>query len=132
VKFDRPRNGRGGGAAAAAAAAADDDDEDEDHGISSGYRKCCARNCPGVDFLLEDRTGSGPTRRSGLRRGERNMPQVELTTDEQSLLAQVLGNYLAGLEVEIAHTDDASFKRMLKAKRDALQNLAAKFGPSGG
>jgi hypothetical protein len=55
------------------------------------------------------------------------MSAIDITAEERELLGQVLKNYLAALDVEIVHTDNAEFKRMLKQRRDALYKLAARL-----
>jgi hypothetical protein len=52
-----------------------------------------------------------------------NMTRIELTTDEQLLLAQVLERRIRDLEVEILHTDHAGFKGQLKERLGILRRL---------
>ncbi len=49
--------------------------------------------------------------------------QLELTGDDASVLADLLRNAISDLSPEIADTDNAEYRRGLKAKRDQLQRL---------
>lgn len=55
------------------------------------------------------------------------MFHVELTNEENEVLGQVLERALAGLEVEILHTDHSEFKEHLRERREVLQALQLKF-----
>jgi hypothetical protein len=55
------------------------------------------------------------------------MKNIELTKDEEEILAQVLQNSLATLELEVLHTDHKEFKEFLKHRRRVLQGLAARL-----
>jgi hypothetical protein len=55
------------------------------------------------------------------------MIQVELTIEEAQSLKETLKSRLAELEVEIAHTDHAEFKTMLKQRREALKKVMEKL-----
>jgi hypothetical protein len=54
------------------------------------------------------------------------MKRIELTTDEQLLLAQVLERRALELELEILHTDRAEFKARLKGNLAELRRLQAR------
>jgi hypothetical protein len=58
-----------------------------------------------------------------LAKGEDDMTQIELTTDEQLLLAQVLERRIRDMEVEILHTDHADFKAQLKTRIGMLRRV---------
>ncbi len=51
------------------------------------------------------------------------MMRIELTTEEQMLLAQVLERRIRDLEIEILHTDYAEFKARLKERLMLLRHL---------
>lgn len=51
------------------------------------------------------------------------MNRMELTSEEQELLGQVLQSYLATLELEITHADHLDFKAMLKRRRDLITRM---------
>jgi len=55
------------------------------------------------------------------------MMHIELTGEEQLLLAQVLERRVRDLEIEILHTDKAEFKAMLKARLAELRNLLGRL-----
>jgi hypothetical protein len=55
------------------------------------------------------------------------MAQLQLSVAEGELLAQVLKNYLATLEIEICHTDNADFRRLLKQRRELLTRIAERL-----
>ncbi len=50
----------------------------------------------------------------------------EFTTEELSLLEDVLREFLTDLRIEIANTDDYTFRQGLKRKSEMLQTLLAK------
>ena len=54
------------------------------------------------------------------------MIRIELSGEEQEVLAQMLQSALATLEVEIRHTDRLEFRDQLKHRREILRNLLAK------
>jgi hypothetical protein len=56
---------------------------------------------------------------------------VELSLDEQDaqLLRDVLQTVISDLSPEIADTDNPSYRRELRSRRDALRALLAKLGP---
>jgi hypothetical protein len=54
------------------------------------------------------------------------MKRIELTIDEQLLLAQVLERRVLDLEIEILHTDSAEFKARLKESLAELRQLQAR------
>ncbi|MEX2469110.1 MAG: hypothetical protein WD396_05075 [Pseudohongiellaceae bacterium] len=49
---------------------------------------------------------------------------LELTDEQQELLADLLKGVLGDLSYEIADTDNSTFKDKLKKRRDALKALA--------
>jgi hypothetical protein len=53
--------------------------------------------------------------------------QVEITAEEQSLLAQVLERRILDLEIEILHTDRAEYKLALKGHLTELRQLLGRF-----
>jgi hypothetical protein len=56
------------------------------------------------------------------------MEVLELNETERELLAQVLKNRLAALEVEITHTDHSEFRTLLKERRNLLNGIAERLG----
>ena len=52
--------------------------------------------------------------------------RIELPTEEQLLLAQVLERRIRDLEIEILHTDFAEFKARLKERLALLRRLQAR------
>jgi RIO-like serine/threonine protein kinase len=55
------------------------------------------------------------------------MIEIKLSDEDQEILAQVLRNALAILELEIHHTDHAEFKILLKHRRSVLSQLLARL-----
>ena len=55
------------------------------------------------------------------------MMHIELTGEEQLLLAQVLERRIRYLEIEVLHTDKAEFKAMLKVRLAELRNLLGRL-----
>ena len=55
------------------------------------------------------------------------MNRIELTDEERQLLAQVIERRERDLEVEILHTDNAEFRKMLKQRLSLLHTLMAKL-----
>ena len=49
---------------------------------------------------------------------------VELTDEQQELLAELLKGVLGDLSYEIADTDNSTFKDQLKKRREALKDIA--------
>jgi len=60
------------------------------------------------------------------------MLHVDVSHEEQEVLSRVLQRALAGLEVEIQHTDHKDFRDLLKRRRDILRALVAKVPPPTG
>lgn len=54
--------------------------------------------------------------------------QIELTSEEQVLLSQVLERRIRDLEIEIHHTDKADFKALLRERLALLRNLLGRLG----
>lgn len=52
---------------------------------------------------------------------------LQLNTEEQRLLREVLDRYLNDLEMEILHTDHGEFKAMLKSRQTTLRQVAARL-----
>jgi hypothetical protein len=48
------------------------------------------------------------------------MIALDLTQDERTVLVEVLESYLSDLRMEIAHTDSADFREMLKSKKGVI------------
>ncbi len=55
------------------------------------------------------------------------MQQIELSTEEQEILSQVLQHALAALQLEILHTDHLEFKAHLKHRREVIERLHARL-----
>ena len=55
------------------------------------------------------------------------MMHIEITAEEQLLLAQVLERHVRDLEIEILHTDKAEYKAMLKDRLVQLRGLVGRF-----
>ena len=51
------------------------------------------------------------------------MNRLDMTTEEAQLMQGMLRNYLATLDMEIAHTDHRDFKRMLLERRGKVASL---------
>jgi hypothetical protein len=48
---------------------------------------------------------------------------LELSGEEAELVVRILRGYLGTLEAEINHTDHAEFRRLLKARREAVVRI---------
>jgi len=59
------------------------------------------------------------------------MLHVEVSHEEQEMLHRVLQRALAGLEIEIQHTDHKEFKDLLKRRREILRALVVKVPAAG-
>lgn len=57
-----------------------------------------------------------------------NAMQLELTEEEAEILREVLGTHLGDLSAEIANTDNPSFRRMLRNRRDRLARVHDALG----
>lgn len=61
------------------------------------------------------------------------MLELNLDEEEASILAEVLGNDLSDLRMEIAHTDSWDFREMLKRRKavlmKAVESLAEQASP---
>jgi hypothetical protein len=55
------------------------------------------------------------------------MTELALTPEEAEVLRQVLGRCVSDLELEIAHTDHADFRAMLRQRRAVLTGLHARL-----
>jgi len=55
------------------------------------------------------------------------MLRIELNTDEQMLLQQVLERRIRDLEIEILHTDHAEFRNLLKEHLALLRRLVSRL-----
>ena len=51
------------------------------------------------------------------------MSILQLTSEEERILTEVLERSNRDLEVEVAHTDSHEFKAMLKQRREAIQGV---------
>lgn len=51
------------------------------------------------------------------------MINLELTKEEEDILAMVLESYLSDLRMEIADTDSMDFRESLKKKKDVLKKV---------
>ena len=49
--------------------------------------------------------------------------QLELTTDEADALRGFLGRRLGDLSMEISHTDNPAYRRMIRTERDHLRRV---------
>jgi hypothetical protein len=58
------------------------------------------------------------------------MNQVELTSEEEEALNDVLTHRLSELEIEILHTDHSAFREMLKRRRELLARVADRLSRS--
>ena len=76
----------------------------------------------GTDVL-----GDRPASRTSAKAGGIIMMHLELTTEEQLLLAQVLERRILDLEIEVLHTDRAEFKLRLKERLNELRRLQEHF-----
>lgn len=54
------------------------------------------------------------------------MTRIELSSEEQEILGQILQNALDTLELEIGHSDHQEFKTLLKRRREVLRGLLGK------
>ncbi|HWP29938.1 MAG TPA: hypothetical protein VNM50_10430 [Chloroflexota bacterium] len=54
--------------------------------------------------------------------------QLELTTDERALLANILDQALRDLKEEVYHTETMEYKEALKQREQLLQGLLRKLG----
>ncbi len=54
--------------------------------------------------------------------------QLELTTDERALLANILDQALRDLKEEVYHTETMEYKEALKKREQLLQGLLRKLG----
>jgi hypothetical protein len=70
------------------------------------------------------RFAAGPSGRNA--KGTAPMTTIELTAEEQEILAQVLQSSLVTLELELVHTDHLEYKELLKHRRQVLQRLRDK------
>ena len=57
---------------------------------------------------------------------------LELNADELELLCDVLDSTIGDLSPEIADTDNPSYRRNLKARRQSLRDIRARLTPAGG
>ncbi len=55
------------------------------------------------------------------------MNTIEITDAEREVLAEILKNALATLDIEIRRTDHLEFKEVLKQRRNTLQELSDKI-----
>lgn len=55
------------------------------------------------------------------------MVELNLTTEEQDIVRDALGQVLAELRMEIADTDRMDFREMLKRRKAALQKVLDAF-----
>lgn len=55
--------------------------------------------------------------------------RLELTTDEASLLAEVLDSVLSELSDDIAHTDTRDYRDGLKQRRATLREIRTRLSP---
>lgn len=51
------------------------------------------------------------------------MIQIELTTEKAEMLREILSTYLSDLRMEIADTENMSFRESLKKKEEFLNEL---------
>ena len=51
------------------------------------------------------------------------MINLDLTNEENDILAMVLENYLSDLRMEIADTDSMDFRESLKKKKEVLKKV---------
>jgi hypothetical protein len=54
--------------------------------------------------------------------------QLTLTSEEASVLHEVLDNYVSDLRMEISNTDSMDFRERLKTKKVFLERLIAQLG----
>jgi hypothetical protein len=55
------------------------------------------------------------------------MIHLQLSTEEEEALRDVLSNRLSELEVEILHTDHSAFRDLLKQRRELLARIAERL-----
>ena len=60
------------------------------------------------------------------------MIQLELTNEEEQDLREEVEKRLTDLDYEIAHTDSADFKKMLKRRRQSVGKLLEKLSALAG
>jgi EAL domain-containing protein (putative c-di-GMP-specific phosphodiesterase class I) len=58
------------------------------------------------------------------------MSQLQLTTEEEETLHDLLTNRLTELEVEILHTDHSAFRDLLKHRRELLARIVQRLAQS--
>jgi hypothetical protein len=56
------------------------------------------------------------------------MVHVELTPEQAGTLAEILGEYLSDLRMEIAGTDEMGFREGLKQREVFLKDLLTRLG----
>jgi hypothetical protein len=54
--------------------------------------------------------------------------QLELTNDEIELVRRILSSYLSDLRMEIADTDNPTYRRQLHEEEDAVRAIIARLG----
>jgi hypothetical protein len=57
------------------------------------------------------------------------MATLEITTEEKDILTKLVRVYISDLRMEIADTDQSSFKKNLKEEQEVLKKLLEKLGP---
>lgn len=57
------------------------------------------------------------------------MKQLQLSAEEQRVLAEVLEADISDLRMEIADTDNADFREMLKQKERVMKHILAELLP---
>ena len=57
------------------------------------------------------------------------MQTVTLMPEETEALRQLLQHALTEMDVEVHRTDNLDYKRMLKSRRDAMEQILLKLGP---
>jgi hypothetical protein len=57
------------------------------------------------------------------------METLEITTEEKDILTKLVRVYISDLRMEIADTDQSSFKKNLKEEQEVLKKLLEKLGP---
>lgn len=60
------------------------------------------------------------------------MIHLDLSDEEQQVLAEVLDSYLSELHTEISHTDTRDYREMLKGRKAVLTKLLDAVQPAGG
>ncbi|NIP39282.1 MAG: hypothetical protein GWO07_11750 [Candidatus Dadabacteria bacterium] len=56
------------------------------------------------------------------------METLEITKEERDILTKLVKNYISELRMEIADTDQSSFKKGLKEEQEVLKKLLEKLG----